>query len=323
MKPTFHVEIVNDPFEDPVLYVRAMYHKTAFLFDLGNIDSLGPGKINTINKIFVTHMHIDHFIGFDTVLRFLLKRDTPLCIYGPEGITNCIDGKLKGYTWNLIKDYPFRLEVYEVDRHTVRQTSFYASEGFTPIIREPSPFTNPIVAENLYRVNTLVLSHQIPVLAYSLEENMHININKQKLIEKRLEVGPWLNTLKKMILEDMPQDTILYANDRQFQLGDLLEICMISRGQKICYVMDISPTDENLQLLRDFLQGADVLYCEAFFSDDDIQRAMERNHLTAGMAGRLAREAGVRILKVMHFSQKYKSDPNLLISEAEAAFKGS
>lgn len=322
MRPTFHVEIVNAPFEDPVLYVRAMYQKVVFLFDLGNIDSLGPGKINLINKIFVTHMHIDHFIGFDTVLRFLLKRELPICIYGPEGITSCIEGKLRGYTWNLIRDYPFKLEVYEIDKIHIRQTSFYASESFAPIYHEPILFKNPIAGDSVYKVNTLVLSHQIPVLAYSLEEDIQININKAKLIEKGLDVGPWLNTLKNMIRQGMSEDTAIFVNESRYQLGDLIDICIISRGQKICYVMDIAPTEENLKLLKDFIYGADVLYCEAFFSDEELHRAKDRNHLTAKIAGQLARESGVRTLKVMHFSQKYKSNTNLLVKEAEDAFNG-
>ncbi|MCX8026411.1 MAG: hypothetical protein N3A62_00960 [Thermodesulfovibrionales bacterium] len=322
MKPTFHVEIVNNHFEDPVLYVRAMYQKTVFLFDLGNIDALGPGKINTISSIFVTHMHIDHFIGFDTVLRYLLKRDLPLQMYGPEGIINCVEGKLKGYTWNLIKDYPFKLEVFEISEYNIKHVSFYASESFIPIIRQNITFKNPIVQENAFKINTIVLSHQIPVLAYSLEEDMHININKAKLIDKGLEVGPWLNTLKSMIRQGLPNDTVLDVNDKQCYLGDLIDICIITRGQKICYVMDVSPTEYNIRLLKEFVSGADVLYCEAFFSDEESERAKDRNHLTARIAGQIAREAGVKTLKVMHFSQKYKSNPDLLIKEAEDAFKG-
>ncbi|MCX8069824.1 MAG: MBL fold metallo-hydrolase, partial [Thermodesulfovibrionales bacterium] len=80
MKITFHAEIVNKPFEDPVLFVRVAHSKRAMLFDLGSIESLEVGKINDVTEIFVTHMHIDHFIGFDTALRILLKRDIPLSL---------------------------------------------------------------------------------------------------------------------------------------------------------------------------------------------------------------------------------------------------
>jgi ribonuclease Z len=40
--------------------------------------------------------------------------------------------------------------------------------------------------------------------------------------------------------------------------------------------------------------------------DEDMDRALQRHHLTAKMAGRIAREAGVGELVVTHFSPKYR-----------------
>jgi ribonuclease Z len=86
MKPTFHVRPVNGPFEDPCVYARIIREKRALLFDLGRLERLEIGNLLKITDIFVTHMHMDHFAGFDTVLRGVLKRDIPLRIFGPENI---------------------------------------------------------------------------------------------------------------------------------------------------------------------------------------------------------------------------------------------
>ncbi len=324
MKPTFHVEIVNKPFGDPVLLIRPIYSKGSMLFDIGNIDVLEPGKMNDVTDIFVTHMHIDHFIGFDTALRTLLKRETPLSVYGPQGIIDCVEGKLKGYTWNLIKDYPLRLEVYEIGQEVINHASFYAKEEFKKRPGKSMPFHNPIKSNSLYNVKAIVLSHQIPVLAYSIEEDFHININKAMLQIKGLPVGPWLSELKNAIRTGAPQEYEIVINDSipPVKLLELMDLVILSKGQKICYVMDISPTEENISKLLPFINDADHLYCEAFFSEAEIERALQRNHLTAAMAGRIAKKAGVKNLTVMHFSQKYNSTPDLLIREAEREFKG-
>lgn len=69
MQPTFLHSLVNNPFEDPSLYIRIMHEKRSFLFDIGNISGLNPGDLQKITDVFVTHTHIDHFIGFDTLIR--------------------------------------------------------------------------------------------------------------------------------------------------------------------------------------------------------------------------------------------------------------
>jgi len=321
MKITFHVEIVNKPFEDPVLFVKGIHLKKAMLFDLGSIESLDVTKINDITEIFVTHMHIDHFIGFDTALRILLKRDIPLSIFGPEGIINCIEGKLKGYTWNLIKFYPLIIKVFEISKDLIMEVHFKASEEFKRYDFPKRKFVNPIFNGDGYNVSALILSHQIPVIAYCLEEDLHININKALLTQMALPVGPWLSDLKKAIRNEESDDYNFTIDNKNYKLAELRDLVMISKGQKICYVMDTSPTEENFNKLKPFIKDAEILFCEAFFSDDERERAIYRNHLTAKMAGKLAREAGVKSLKVMHFSQKYKSNPDLLIEEANREFK--
>ena len=103
MKPSFHARLINSPFEDPGLYVRVLREGCALMFDLGFTTNLSARDILKTSDIFVSHTHIDHFIGFDNILRICLKKETPLRLYGPKGFIDCIEGKLKSYTWNLIR----------------------------------------------------------------------------------------------------------------------------------------------------------------------------------------------------------------------------
>lgn len=322
MKPTFHARPVNGPFEDPCIYIKILRERKALLFDLGYIDRLDPGNILKITDVFVTHMHMDHFTGFDTLLRNILRRDSPLRIFGPENITYCVEGKLRGYTWNLIKDYPLKIEVFEIKNSYISQAGFYAENAFEKTILLENRFDGTLIKEPLFKVKGLVLSHQIPVMAYSIEEDFHININKAMLEAKELPVGPWLSSLKTAIREKMPDETTFEIADKRLNLSELKEISTITKGQKISYVMDISPADENIEKIIPFVRDSDILFCEAYFLEKDKDRAYERHHLTAAIAGKIAREANVGNLEIMHFSPKYRHCADELYLEAMKEFKG-
>lgn len=114
MADTFQPRLVNDPFEDPALFVAFRYQRRALLFDLGRIDRLSLREIHKLTDVFVSYTHIDHFIGFDHLLRSSLNREDEIRLYGPKGITDNVSGKLAGYTWNLIQGYPLRLTVCQI-----------------------------------------------------------------------------------------------------------------------------------------------------------------------------------------------------------------
>jgi ribonuclease Z len=321
MKPGFDHRLVNGPFEDPCLYVRIPWEKRAILFDLGEIHNLSQAEIHKITDVFVTHTHMDHFIGFDRLLRMILRRESPVTVYGPPGIAARVEGKLRGYSWNLIRDYPAVIYVCAFNGKTLSRSLFKAKNGFKRESVNKEDSDGMLIGDPLFNVRAVKLGHDIPCLAFSLEENLHINIDRDRLLKMGLGVGPWLTEFKKAIREKSPKERVINAGCRPYSLGQLSDIALITKGQKISYATDIAMNRTNLARLIALVEGSDVFYCEAYFLEKDRDRALERFHLTARTCGKIAKEANVRKLLITHISPKYSDCPEEVVGEAMAAFK--
>jgi ribonuclease Z len=339
MNPSFSSYLINDVFGDPGVYVEIRWSRRALLFDLGHNDSLGPTRLLRATDIFISHTHMDHFIGFDAVLRVALGRGKTIRLFGPPGLIENVQGKQRGYTWNLVDGYPLIIEVHEFHLHTIRHAVFHAGNGFLLSIQPDRPaqphedtplFT--VLDDPMFTVKAVALNHRIPSFAYCLEEQFHINVNKQKLHEAGLPVGAWLKEVKQHIWQGKPDDyrfTVTLFDEhrreeREFVLGNVREqFLTISRGQKIAYVVDARYDEENESKILALSQGADVFYCEAPYLDSDAGKARDRYHLTARQAGLMARKAGVRNLVVFHFSPRYTGQGDALEREAMEAFQGT
>lgn len=319
MKPSFHARLVNGPFEDPGLYVRILREGRALLFDLGFTTNLSTRDILKISDVFVSHTHIDHFIGFDSILRLHLKKEGPLRLYGPENFIARVEGKLRSYTWNLLGDYPLVVEVCEVNNENIKKAIFKAKNFFIREDINSETFNGVLLRDSFFRVHATVLNHQVPCLAFSLEEDFHINIDKARLKNMSLPVGPWLKELKMAIREER-SDSVFKIDGKTYSLSELKGIANITKGQKLSYVVDVLGSEENIEKVVELVKGSDVLYIETYFLDRDKQRARQRYHLTAREAGRIAGEAGVGRLEAFHFSPKYIDNPHELIEEAKREF---
>jgi len=330
MASSFHAFLVNDLFGDPALYLSLPWERRALLFDLGDISALSAGRLLKITDVFVSHAHVDHFVGFDYLLRVLLGRPKGLRMYGPPGFIDHVEGKLRGYTWNLVEGYTLVLEVHEVYPNRVSTARFACPEGF---VRrdDPTPhaFDGVVVDEPQFRVRVIHLDHRIPCLGFALEETVHLNIDKARLDTLSLPVGPWLMDLKRAIRAGASDGHVIRIAwsererriERKVPLGDLRkEVVRISPGQKLAYVTDVVYSPENAEKITKLAWGADIFFCEAAYPERDRERAAARFHLTALQAGRLAAEAQVRHLSVFHFSPKYRDCPGELLDEAMAAF---
>lgn len=334
MKPLFHPRLIHDPFGDPGLYVSLLFERRGLLFDMGDLQPLSARKLLKTTHAFITHAHMDHFIGFDQMLRICLGREKELHLFGPPQITDQVAHKLSAYTWNLVENYPadFHLVVTEVGERELKTTRFRTRSAFRREETMVVPFSEGfLLDEPAFRVRCVPLDHKIPSLGYTLEEKVHINILKNRLEEQGLPIGPWLKELKEAVLRQEPEETpfrIWWKVEGKIEacvvpLGDLKrEIIRVVPGQKITYVTDVVYHPENARKIIDLARGSDVLFIESSFLKEDGARAAGKYHLTTEQAGRLAREAGVKEVIPFHFSAKYNGEGAQLFKEVEAAFRG-
>src|SRR5260370_19835447 len=101
MKTTFRPRLLNGQTADPALLVSLRWQGRALLVDLGRIDRTPAATLLPIEAVFVSHTHMDHFMGFDQLLRLFLARDATLRLYGPAGLADRVAGQLAGHPRHL------------------------------------------------------------------------------------------------------------------------------------------------------------------------------------------------------------------------------
>ncbi len=303
--------LVNDPFSDPGLFIDFRFGRRALLFDLGDLTPLSPRQLLRVSHAFVSHAHMDHFSGFDRLLRVCLHRTMPLHLVGPAAFGDRVDHKLKAYTLNLLDEHSsdFVITAAEFNGDGFdRMCEFRAREGFRQ--REVSPARlspGTLLDEDEFRIAGVVLDHGTPCLAFAFEEKLRVNV--------------WREGLKSLRLEP-DNSEIVIGHDLSIPLGVLKQHALrTARGQKIAYVVDAAYHDQNIDRIVALASGADQFFIEAPFLDADADVAAERRHLTARQAGDIAKRAGVSRFVPFHFSARYRDEGDRLRSEAERAFR--
>ena len=334
MTPSFHPRLINDPFSDPGLFIPFLFERRALLFDMGDLSKVSARDLLKVSHIFVTHTHMDHFIGFDFLFRLLLGRDKEIHLFGPSDFIQKVEAKLSSYTWNLIENYESTLciNVTEVEGDKVLKQRYTSRDRFRPAgAPREEPFKGNLLSEQRLSVDAVIFDHKIDCMGLSLREDFSINIIKEGLKDLELPVGQWLGEFKKAIYEGhgMSQRFRVFWHDkdrvmreRYFTLSELKQrIAKISPGQKIAYITDIIGSPENIAKAVTLASDSNRLFIETPFLDRDRDIAKRKYHLTAREAGLIARSAGARELIPFHFSPRYFGREDELIHEAMTAFR--
>lgn len=332
MRPTLHPRLLNGRDGDPGVYLEALHMPDAILLDCGDLSALAPRHLLRVGVLAVSHAHMDHWAGFDRLLRLLIGREKRLPVVGPAGFAERLFHRLQAYTWNLASRIPADL-VFEVTEVTgtaaCPRTRLRLHGGFRP---EPSP---PLAIEPdgtvlriaPLRLRAAVLDHGTPCLGFAVEESAQLNVWRTELDGRGLPTGPWLAGLKAAVAENRPDDhpVPVFARSSEasgasvLPLGALRDLVGITPGQRLAYLTDFADTPENRAAAVSLARGADILFIEAPFAAADAAIAADRRHLTTQAAGEIAREAGARRVEPFHFSPRYEGQEARLLAEVAAA----
>jgi ribonuclease Z len=296
---------------DPSLYIEPLNLAHSFLIDCGN-HRLSHARLLRAQYLFLSHTHLDHFIGFDSWMRVHLGSEHTLQIIGPSGIAQHVHNKIHGYVWNLAESVYLKFQVTELfplKSFQLLPSARYGLESIQP----QSPEIDP---RKEWDFRSQPLQHlSITSCAYRIFTSDQWRVNPEALERLGLQPGPWIKEIK---TQEKGRITI---EGKEYDIPDLREqLLYFSRGYAITYITDAVYHEENRARMVELASGSDHLFCESSFLKEDEERAQKTHHLTTIQAATIAKDAKVKKLHLFHFSRRYAGLEHLFIKEAREIF---
>ena len=262
------------------------FNEQLFLIDCGEGTQMQLSrygiKNNRINHIFISHLHGDHYLGLVGLIssQHLMGRKADLHLYGPAPLREIIAIQFK---------------------HSATVLNF--SLVFHP--------TNPEQPEVLLetpalKVSSFPLKHRVPCTGFRFDEGRRAATLNVEAVERRNIPAPYLRLLKKGIDYMDAEGTVHRAADLTFPAP---------ASRSYAYCSDTMVFDAYLASI----QQADLLYHEATFMHDMLERATQTFHTTSLQAAEVADAVGAKKLLLGHYSARYK-DLQPLLEEARSVF---
>ena len=339
MRTTLDLRLVDPTGFEPGLVADVRDERRALLVDLGpSIEALAPRVLLRVTHAFVTHTHMDHFAGFDHLLALGLGRMRRLVLWGGPGFVDQVEHKLRAYTWNVVHRYevPMTIEAHALGSDGTRtRATFDSTRRFARSDGAAVSGDDAVVAvlldEPLFRVSACIVDHEMPVLAFAIEEKAQVRVATDRIHAMGLATGAWLRTLKAAVLAGAPDATAIDlawvdrdgAHLARRNVGELRPLVLDTvPGRRIGYVTDLRFTKENIAQLEHILADVDLLYIESVFAEAESDHALRKNHLTAPQAGHIARRLRAKKVVPFHFSPRYRGREEALKAEVMAAWAG-
>ena len=258
-----------------------------FLFDGGEGTQVSLRRLNLkwkkINAIFVSHTHADHVTGLPGILMLSsqVDRTEPLYIIGPPKIAEYIETSRK--VLDMYINYP--IVVKEITEPGV----VYSGEDFY--------------------VRAFPLKHTKTCVGYTLEElERPGEFNPEKAKELGVPCGPMWSKLQH-------GDSVMTEDGKLVRPEQVMG--KNRSGRKVSYVTDTM----YLPSIADEVRGSDLLFCEGMFTEEYADQAAEKKHMTAKQAARIAKDANVGKMALIHYSPRYSDyELNDILSEAKEIF---
>ncbi|OJF77795.1 MAG: ribonuclease Z [Treponema sp. CETP13] len=258
-----------------------------FLFDGGEGTQVSLRRLNLkwkkINAIFVSHTHADHITGIPglMMLSSQVDRNEPLYIYGPPKIAEYIETSRN--VLDMYINYP--VIVKEITAPCV----CYEGDGFY--------------------VRAFPLKHTKTCVGYTLEEiDRPGEFDPVKAEQLNVPCGPLWSKLQH-------GQTVKSIDGNDVQPNQVMG--KLRPGRKFSYVTDTMYIDSIAKEVR----GSDLLICEGMFAEEFKDQAREKKHMTTKQAAKIAKDANVDKMGLIHYSPRY-TDRELkpLLDEAREIF---
>jgi len=258
-----------------------------FLFDCGEGTQVSIRRLNLrwkkISVIFISHTHADHVTGLPGILMLSsqVDRDDPLYIIGPPRIAEYIEASRR------VLDMYINYEI--IVKEILEPGVVYEGDGFY--------------------IRAFPLRHTKPCYGFTMEEyNRPGMFYPEKAEALGVQRGPLWSRLQ--------DGESVTAEDGTEVLPDQV-LGPARSGRKFSFVTDslyfngIAPE----------VAGSDLLICEGMFEKELIETAIEKKHMTAEQAARIALDAKADKLALIHYSPRY-NEHNLkqLLKESESVF---
>jgi ribonuclease Z len=241
----------------------------------------------TIDAIFVTHWHADHFLGIFGLVQTLSfnGRTQPLTIYGPVWVHEFVETLKKVSRFNL----KFSLDSVELSHGSWVRFNGYTVTGFT-------------------------VSHGLPALGYVLEEDPRPGrFDREQAIALGVPPGPLFGRLQRGESVRVAKD----GSEREVLPSDVMG--QPRPGRKIVYTGDTRPV---IPALLEAGKDTDLLIHDATYDETESKRAAEFYHATATQAGEAAAAINAKTLVLTHISSRY-TDTTAHERDAKTVFSGT
>lgn len=319
----FDFRLINGLQGDPAVFVLLKRMGEALLFDLGSIDNLGHRDMLRVRHVFVSHAHMDHFVGFDRLLRVNVPHRRQLSLFGPEDFIERVRCKLNSYTWNLIDPDQIRFLVHEVrgDGSVWAALLTNTDKFAAPAARTEITHDHLVTLRDGSQVAAAILDHKgIPSVSYKLEAPAILKVRTEKLKTLNLKAGPWLGELQLRVRTGKTQGS-LDIEGREYSIEDLsAEMITQQKGRSLVYLTDLSFSPGNLEALKKAFGHASDGISESSFADEDRSRAVDKAHLTSRQSALIARSLGIQHFHIFHVSGIYGQGPQQVAEEARNFF---
>jgi ribonuclease Z len=300
----------NTPFEDNHLLIKPINQKGLILFDLGDISKIPLKQLLKVRFLFISHFHMDHFGGFCTFLRNILKlQKQTFHFYGPKGTIEKICNAINAYEWNLLDTESALFGIYEIHEN---ETLYLKPSLFHEIKKDdikeriqklPAHFC--LLETPQYNVETAILDHKIPVLGFKINIKPTFKVDEKSL--KGVAQGSWIKESQELLLQGKNLENSFIINENlTLSLNEIKERFFIPVPQKtIAYITDCILNDNNIKVFQQFLKDCYLLFIESHFLKKDSSLADQTYHLSTKDVAFIVRTFKIPYWILNHFSQRY------------------